>query len=441
MGCDEAKAEVVEVIEYLKDPARFNRLGGKMPKGILLLGPPGTGKTLLARAVAGEAGVPFFAATGADFEEMYVGVGAKRVRELFEAARKVKPAIVFIDEIDTVGGKRNDFDNPKARASLNQILTELDGFQESTGVIIIAATNFAEKLDPALLRPGRFDRHVTVSAPDIKGRKAILDLYASKIKLDPEVDLNAIARGTPGLTGADLFHLLNSASLRASTLSKPSVQLSDLEYAKDRILMGAERTTGKNSEEIRRRVAVYEGGKSLTALLTPHSDPLHKVTVIQRGSELGKTTLQRGGNEDKVSNTYAEYLAKLDVLLGGRIAERLLYGADEVTTTASRDLSHASSLARQMVMAYGYGDQTGLTSHARIDFAKEASQQTKSEVDREVQRLLSEAYQRVEEKLTTHRNELERITTALLEHEVLNGEQLKKVVEGEDIGKPLGKVT
>ena len=428
IGCDEAKEEVQEVIEYLKNPAKFSRLGGKMPKGILLLGPPGTGKTLLARAVAGEAGVPFFAATGADFEEKYVGVGAKRVRELFEAARKRKPAIIFIDELDTVGGKRSEWDIPQTRMSLNQILTELDGFHEAQGVIIIGATNFAEKLDPALLRPGRFDRHVTVSAPDIKGRKALLEYYSKKVTLDPEVNLSLLARSTSGMTGADLAHLMNTAALRASMLDHPRVNSGDLEYAKDRIQMGAERTTGKNDEDIRRHISVYESGKSLVAMKTPHAQPLHKVTIVQRGSQLGLTTQTQGDDTDITSQSYEEMLAALDCRLGGRVAEELIYGEDGITSNSARDLASAHRLARAMVMQLGFSSEHGLQSDSNLEqYEVEASEQSKERVDREVEAILKQSYERARKILKENEPALKRLSQELLTKETLDAKQVQAI--------------
>jgi len=428
-GCDEAKAEVQEIVEYLKGADKFTKLGGKMPKGILLLGPPGTGKTLLARAVAGEANVPFFSATGSDFEEMFVGVGAKRMRELFAEAKKVKPAIVFLDEIDSVGGKRHAFDHPKTRMSLNQLLSELDGFEENSGVVVIAATNYAERLDPALLRPGRFDRHITVPLPDIKGRREILGLYAKKMKLAPDVDLGLVARSTAGMTGADLAQLLNTAALRASTLDKQAVTTAELEHARDKILMGVERKSGVNEESIRRHIAYYEGGRSLIASLTPAATPLHKVTILERGMGLGHTAQVRQADDDQTSETYTEMLAQLDTRMAGRASEELVYGADGVTSHAAKDLARAQELGRHMVTLLGFNASIGPVSHSNWS-ARAVSNAQKGDVDREVATLLQQSYERVREKLKKHEPELHRIADALLKHEVLDASQVKAVLEG-----------
>lgn len=400
-----------------------------MPKGILLLGPPGTGKTLLARAVAGEANVPFFSATGSDFEEMFVGVGAKRMRELFAEAKKVKPAIVFLDEIDSVGGKRHAFDHPKTRMSLNQLLSELDGFEENSGVVVIAATNYAERLDPALLRPGRFDRHITVPLPDIKGRREILGLYAKKMKLAPDVDLGLVARSTAGMTGADLAQLLNTAALRASTLDKQAVTTAELEHARDKILMGVERKSGVNEESIRRHIAYYEGGRSLIASLTPAATPLHKVTILERGMGLGHTAQVRQADDDQTSETYTEMLAQLDTRMAGRASEELVYGADGVTSHAAKDLARAQELGRHMVTLLGFNASIGPVSHSNWS-ARAVSNAQKGDVDREVATLLQQSYERVREKLKKHEPELHRIADALLKHEVLDASQVKAVLEG-----------
>jgi len=428
-GCDDAKNDVAEVVEYLKNPERFTRLGGKMPKGILLLGPPGVGKTLLARAVAGEAGVPFFSANGSEFEEKFVGVGAKRMRELFEEAKKKAPAIIFIDEIDSVGGKRSSFENPLVRLSLNQLLTLLDGFEESTGLVVMAATNYAQRLDSALTRPGRFDRHVTVPTPDIKGRKDIIELYAKQLRLAPDIDLDGIARATPGFTGADLFNLLNSAALYASRTNKEYVTQSDIEYAKDKLLMGSERRSAKTNEETRRHVAFYEGGRSVVVMLTPRAEPLHKVTVIQRGTSLGMTSQQQTRDIDVVSMDYQEYLAAIDSRMGGRAAEELIYGPQGISTGAEEDLQVATMIARDMVMRFGYGTESGPVSFTR-DYGRSTSPEQKAAIDQEVQTLLNQSYQRVKTLLMQHEEGLKRVAEALLQYETLDGKQARLAMEG-----------
>ena len=356
-GVDEAKAELEEIVMYLKDPGRFTRLGGKLPKGCLLMGPPGTGKTLLARAIAGEAGVPFFYASGSEFEEMYVGVGARRVRDLFDAAKKRSPCIVFIDEIDAIGASRHLKEQQAMKMTLNQLLVEMDGFEQNQGVIVIGATNIADSLDPALLRPGRFDRHVAVPLPDIEGRKQILQLHASKVPLDPKADLTTLAKGTPGMSGADLSNLVNQAALKAALDGLESVTASALDYAKDKILMGAERKSAVLSEETIRMTAFHEGGHALVALHTPGADPVHKATVMPRGQALGM--VQQLPEGDQTSFTKRQMLARMDVCMGGRVAEELVYGADEVTSGASSDIVQATRLARK------HGHEVGLFRRGR----------------------------------------------------------------------------
>jgi ATP-dependent metalloprotease len=400
------------------------------------------GKTLLARAVAGEANVPFFAVSGSDFEEMYQGLGAQRVRTLFSAARKLKKAIIFIDEIDTIGGKRSvqlldvaDHD----RSVLNQLLSEMDGYVSTPGVIVIAATNYAETLDPALLRPGRFDRHVVVGLPDIKGRREILEYYGRKLKLDPKVNLGVLARGTAGMTGADLSQLLNAAALRASANNQSVVTLADLEHAKDTVMMGVARTSGVLTPEMRRHLAYYHAGRSLVSLHTTHSLPVHKVTIMQRGEHLGAVALQQDSDDDRTSSSYSEMLAQLDLHLGGRAAEELVYGVDEVTSHGTGDLSRAASLARTMVMEYGFGARHGPVSDNAEDpsFAERASDATKSSVDAEVRALLQASHARARALLARHQEELHRVAEALIKHETLDGRELKLVAEGKEIDKPV----
>ena len=332
-GCDEAKEELQELVEFLKDPARFSNLGGKLPKGILLVGPPGTGKTLLARAVAGEAGVPFFFMSGSEFDEVYVGVGAKRIRELFTAARAKAPAIIFIDELDAVGGKRNERDAAYVKQTLNQLLTELDGFTQETGVIIIGATNFPQSLDKALTRPGRFDRHVVVPLPDVRGRVQILKHHMKNVKVESKVDPATIARQTPGFSGAELENLVNQAAVHASRKKQKTVTILDFDWARDKILMGAERRSAVIQQKDRIMTAYHEGGHALVALFTPGADPLYKATIMPRGQALGIT--QMLPEMDEVSRSKKQYLASIDVCMGGKIAEELIYGEDEVTSGAA----------------------------------------------------------------------------------------------------------
>ena len=332
-GCEEAKEELQELVEFLRDPAKFSTLGGKLPKGVLLIGPPGTGKTLLARAVAGEAGVPFFFMSGSEFDEIFVGVGAKRIRELFNAARAKAPAIIFIDELDAVGGKRRERDQAYARQTLNQLLTEMDGFSQETGIIVMGATNFPEALDQALMRPGRFDRHINVPLPDVRGRVAILKYHMKKIKAEPDVDATLIARATPGFSGADLENLINQAAVRASRNKQSSVTLKDLDWAKDKILMGAERRSAVIQPKDKIMTAYHEGGHTLVAMFTDGAEPIYKATIMPRGMSLGITyTLP---TMDRVSKSKKEYLADIDVLMGGKVAEEIIYGPENTTSGAS----------------------------------------------------------------------------------------------------------
>jgi ATP-dependent metalloprotease len=361
-GCDEAKQELEEIVQFLKEPRRFIDVGGKLPKGILLYGPPGTGKTHLARAVAGEAGVPFFHVSGSEFDELYVGVGARRVRELFAAAKLKAPCIVFIDELDAVGSKRSARDQSYMRQTLNQLLVELDGFSSSEGVILIGATNTPESLDKALVRPGRFDRHVPVPLPDIKGRSHILQVHMKGINVAEGVEVETVARGTPGFSGADLANLVNQAALRASKEKRTSITLADLEWSKDKIIMGAERKSAIITDESKRVTAYHEGGHALVALHTPGAMPLHKVTVIPRGQALGVTV--QLPEQDQNSYSKKELLAMMDVCMGGRVAEELILGKEDITTGASNDLEKATDVARGMVMVYGMSDKIGPVSLA-----------------------------------------------------------------------------
>ncbi|KAJ3313063.1 hypothetical protein HDU76_002731 [Blyttiomyces sp. JEL0837] len=429
-GVDEAKQELEEVVSFLKEPKKFMEIGGKLPKGILLYGPPGTGKTHLARAVAGEAGVPFFQMSGSEFDELYVGVGARRVRELFAAAKKKAPCIVFIDEIDAVGSKRSSKDQSYMRQTLNQLLVELDGFSANEGVIFIAATNTPEALDKALIRPGRFDRHVPVPLPDVKGRSAILDVHMRGVQMAPGVDVNVIARGTPGFSGADLANLINQAAIKASKEGATGVRLADLEWAKDKIIMGSERKSAVITEQSKRLTAYHESGHTLVALYTPGAIGLHKVTVIPRGSALGVTV--QLPETDKTNYTKKELLAMIDVCMGGRVAEELIFGADEVTTGASSDLEKASSVAKEMVMSYGMSEKVGLVAHKEDEMEK-LGPATKSLIEGEVKGLLESAHGRTINLLKTHKDELHRLAKALMEYETLNSEEVKLVIKGGDL--------
>jgi len=424
VGVDEAKAELEELVMYLRDPARFTRLGGQLPKGCLLAGPPGTGKTLLARAVAGEADVPFFYASGSEFEEMYVGVGARRVRDLFDAAKKRAPCIVFIDEIDAIGASRHLKEQQAMKMTLNQLLVEMDGFEQNAGVIVLGATNLPDALDPALLRPGRFDKHVAVSLPDIQGRRQLLELHAAKVPLADSVNLDGVARGTPGMSGADLKNLVNQAALKAAIDGAMAVNAAALDFAKDKILMGAERPSAVLSAETLETTAYHESGHALVALKTDAADPVHKATIVPRGHSLGM--VQQLPEGDQTSLSYKQMLAKLDVAMGGRVAEELVFGKDAVTSGASADIYQATRLARNMVTKWGFAPTVGLVYTADKGLTAE---RTNANVDREVQRLIEAAHQRATRVLTDHRESLEVIATALLQRETLSGSELQLLVD------------
>ena len=434
-GVDEAKGELEEIVEYLRDPDKFTNLGGKLPKGVLLVGPPGTGKTMLARAIAGEAGVPFFYTSGSEFEEMFVGVGARRVRDLFAAAKKTSPCIIFIDEIDAIGGSRNPKDQQYMKMTLNQLLVELDGFKSSEGVIVIAATNFPESLDKALVRPGRFDRHVVVPNPDVKGRSQILEAHFKGIKRSDDVDLNVIARGTPGFSGADLANLINIAALRAASQGATAVDMTALEFAKDRILMGAERKSAVISEKNRKLTAYHEGGHALVALYTDGAHPVHKATVVPRGMALGMV-MQLPESDDETSVTRRQLLAKLDVAMGGRAAEELIFGTADVTTGASSDLEQATRLARAMVTKYGMSDIVGQMAIGYEEMANGSlSSETKALVESEVKKLLTAAHQRAVGILKSHEKELHTLAKELIEKETLTGQQINELLVGPSASK------
>ncbi|XP_073129796.1 ATP-dependent zinc metalloprotease FTSH 11, chloroplastic/mitochondrial [Henckelia pumila] len=419
-GCDDAKQELEEVVEYLKNPSKFTRLGGKLPKGILLTGSPGTGKTLLAKAIAGEAGVPFFYRAGSEFEEMFVGVGARRVRSLFQAAKKKAPCIIFIDEIDAVGSTRKQWEG-HTKKTLHQLLVEMDGFEQNEGIIVMAATNLPDVLDPALTRPGRFDRHIVVSNPDVRGRQEILELYLLDKPLAKDVDVKAIARGTPGFNGADLANLVNIAAIKAAVEGAEKLTAAQLEFAKDRIMMGTERKTMFLSEESKKLTAYHESGHAIVALNTEGAHPIHKATITPRGSALGMVTQLPSSDETSVSKK--QLLARLDVCMGGRVAEELIFGQDHITTGASSDLNTATELAQYMVSTCGMSDEIG-----PIHIKERPGSEMQSRIDAEVVKLLREAYNRVKALLKKHEKALHTLANALLEYETLTSEDIRRVL-------------
>ena len=422
-GCDEAKAELQEIVEYLKNPDLFTKLGGKLPKGVLLSGPPGTGKTLLARAVAGEAGVPFFYRAGSEFEEMFVGVGSKRVRQLFKAAKAKMPCIIFIDEIDAVGTSRKAFET-QSRKTLNQLLTEMDGFEQNEGIIVIAATNIPEQLDPALTRPGRFDRLVHVPNPDIGGRREILAHYLENKPVDADVDVESIARGTSGFSGAELFNLVNMAAVQAAVSGETAISLERLEWAKDRIVMGVERKSAVLTEESKKLTAYHEAGHAVVALRTPGAMPVHKATIVPRGNALGMVT--QLPDKDETSITRKQLLARLDVCMGGRVAEELIFGKDEVTTGALSDLQQATRLATYMVGEVGL---SSLVGPVHVDsMSKGGRRATEALVDKEVVQLLRDSHARVTKLLTKHVADLHALSAEMLARETLTGPEIVRLL-------------
>ena len=443
-GVDEAKDELQEIVEFLRDPQKFQRLGGRIPRGALLVGPPGTGKTLLARAIAGEANVPFFTISGSDFVEMFVGVGASRVRDMFEQAKKNAPCIIFIDEIDAVGRHRGaglGGGNDEREQTLNQLLVEMDGFEANEGVILIAATNRPDVLDPALLRPGRFDRQITVPNPDIAGREKILRVHMRKVPVAPDVDPKVIARGTPGFSGADLANIVNEAALLAARRNRRLVTQSEFEDAKDKVMMGAERRSMVMTEEEKLATAYHEAGHALVSVKVPGGDPLHKVTIIPRGRALGIT--MNLPERDKLSYSKQWCEARIAMSFGGRIAEQLIYGKDHLNTGASSDITQATQLARSMVTEWGMSEKLGplrynenqqevFLGHA-ITQRQNMSQDTAKLIDQEVRRIVTEGEEKARVVLTAHRTELEAITQALMEFETINGEEVKALMRGEKI--------
>jgi cell division protease FtsH len=437
-GVEEAKEELQEIIEFLKEPQKFQKLGGRIPKGVLMMGPPGTGKTLLARAIAGEANVPFFSISGSDFVEMFVGVGASRVRDLFEQGKKNAPCIIFIDEIDAVGRHRGaglGGGHDEREQTLNQLLVEMDGFESNDGVILIASTNRPDVLDPALLRPGRFDRRVIVNRPDVKGREGILAVHTRKIPLGEDVDISVIARGTPGFTGADLANLVNEAALNAARYNKKSVLMHDFEWAKDKVLMGAERKSAVMSEEEKKTTAYHEAGHTVVGLKVPNADPVHKVTIIPRGMALGLTQQLPEGDRYTHSRDYIE--GSIAILMGGRLAEDIFLG--KITTGASNDIERATDLARKMVCEFGMSNMGPLTfgkKEEQIFLGREIAQhqdyseETAINIDKEVKRIVMEQYERARQIILEHRDSLDRLAQELLTRETLDSVQIRRIVAG-----------
>ncbi|MEJ8574090.1 ATP-dependent zinc metalloprotease FtsH [Microbaculum marinum] len=455
-GVDEAKEDLEEIVEFLRDPQKFQRLGGRIPRGVLLVGPPGTGKTLLARSVAGEANVPFFTISGSDFVEMFVGVGASRVRDMFEQAKKNAPCIIFIDEIDAVGRHRGaglGGGNDEREQTLNQLLVEMDGFEANEGIILIAATNRPDVLDPALLRPGRFDRQVVVPNPDVTGREKILKVHVRKVPTAPDVDLKVVARGTPGFSGADLANLVNEAALLAARRSKRLVTAAEFEDAKDKVMMGAERRTLVMSDEEKRLTAYHEAGHALVALHMPASDPIHKATIIPRGRALGM--VMRLPERDQISLTRAKCYADLAVAMGGRVAEELIFGHEKVTSGASADIRMATKLSRAMATQFGMSDKLGPLMYGEneeevflghsVARQQHVSDETQKLVDEEIKGFVNTGYETAKKVLTENLNDLHIIANGLLEYETLSGDEIRDLLDGKppirdtDIGSDTSK--
>ncbi|MEN3931121.1 ATP-dependent zinc metalloprotease FtsH [Microvirga sp. W0021] len=440
-GVDEAKEDLQEIVEFLREPGKFQRLGGRIPRGVLLVGPPGTGKTLIARAVAGEANVPFFTISGSDFVEMFVGVGASRVRDMFEQAKKNAPCIIFIDEIDAVGRHRGaglGGGNDEREQTLNQLLVEMDGFEANEGVIIIAATNRPDVLDPALLRPGRFDRQITVPNPDVIGRERILKVHVRKVPLAPDVDLKVVARGTPGFSGADLMNLVNEAALLAARRGKRIVTKLEFEDAKDKVLMGAERRTLVMTDEEKRNTAYHEAGHAIVALNVVATDPVHKATIIPRGRALGM--VMQLPERDQISMSFEQMTSRLAILMGGRIAEEMTFGENKVTSGAQADIQMATRLARMMVTRWGFSKELGTVAYGEnqdevflgmsVGRQQNISEATAQTIDAEVRRLVDEGLQEARTILTKKKKDLETLAKGLLEYETLSGDEIKELIKG-----------
>lgn len=443
-GIDEAKAELQEIVEFLKSPQKFQRLGGRIPKGVLLVGSPGTGKTLLAKAIAGEADVPFFTISGSDFVEMFVGVGASRVRDMFEQAKKASPCILFVDEIDAVGRHRGaglGGGNDEREQTLNQLLVEMDGFETNSGIVLIAATNRPDVLDPALLRPGRFDRQIVVPTPDIKGREQILAVHVKKVPLAPDVDISVLARGTPGFSGADLANLVNEGALLAARRNKTKVTMRDLEDAKDKVMMGSERRSLVMDDKEKLMTAYHEAGHAICSLHLPESDPLHKVTIIPRGRALGVT--MQLPEKDKYSQSKTYLTSRLAILFGGRIAEEITLGKDKVSTGASNDIQVATTIARKMVTEWGMSDTLGPIAYGEpegevflgysITKRKEMSDKTALQVDTEIRKIIDKAYQTAHDILTKNKKQLTILAKGLVEYETLSGDEINQLLKGKKI--------
>ncbi|ASV87014.1 ATP-dependent metallopeptidase HflB family protein [Ochrobactrum quorumnocens] len=450
-GVEEAKQDLEEIVEFLRDPQKFQRLGGKIPRGVLLVGPPGTGKTLLARSVAGEANVPFFTISGSDFVEMFVGVGASRVRDMFEQAKKNAPCIIFIDEIDAVGRHRGaglGGGNDEREQTLNQLLVEMDGFEANESIILIAATNRPDVLDPALLRPGRFDRQVVVPNPDIVGREQILKVHVRNVPLAPNVDLKIIARGTPGFSGADLANLVNESALMAARRNKRLVTMQEFEDAKDKIMMGAERRSAMTPEE-KANTAYHEAGHAIVAMNVPSSDPVHKATIIPRGRALGMVMQLPEG--DRYSATYTWMISRLAIMMGGRVAEELKFGKENITSGASSDIQQATKLARSMVTQWGYSDKLGRVAYGdnqeevflghSVSRTQNVSEETAQIIDAEVRRLIDEAYADATRILTEKREDWIALAEGLLEYETLSGDEIKQLIAGNKPSRDQGSDT
>ncbi|HTJ03553.1 MAG TPA: ATP-dependent zinc metalloprotease FtsH, partial [Methylovirgula sp.] len=440
-GVDEAKEDLQEIVEFLRDPQKFQRLGGRIPRGVLLVGPPGTGKTLLARAIAGEANVPFFTISGSDFVEMFVGVGASRVRDMFEQAKKNAPCIIFIDEIDAVGRHRGaglGGGNDEREQTLNQLLVEMDGFDANEGIILIAATNRPDVLDPALLRPGRFDRQIVVPNPDVIGRERILKVHVRKVPLSPDVDLKTVARGTPGFSGADLMNLVNEAALLAARRGKRIVTMAEFEDAKDKIMMGAERRTLVMTEQEKILTAYHEGGHAIVALNVPATDPVHKATIIPRGRALGM--VMQLPERDKLSMSYEQMTSRLAVLMGGRVSEEIVFGKEKVTSGAQSDIEQATKLARAMVTRWGFSDELGTVMYGEnqeevflgysMGRQQNISEATSQKIDAEVRRLVEAGLADATRIITEKRDELEILAKGLLEYETLTGDEIIALFQG-----------